>query len=67
MNGEELVNIQPWTPNEGHWKSLLTVLPGFSGAIATEEMTNHPVLGYRGKFDCIALHRLVGFGWLVVV
>lgn len=51
---EDVVNSDLHFANEGHWKSLKTLLPLISNVRALEtEVTHHDLL-YRGKFDCVA-------------
>ncbi|PVD26045.1 hypothetical protein C0Q70_13713 [Pomacea canaliculata] len=44
---------------EGYWSSLAKVLPDISDIKAVETPVSHPLLFYRGTFDCIAAYKNV--------
>ncbi|XP_077989734.1 mitochondrial genome maintenance exonuclease 1-like, partial [Glandiceps talaboti] len=57
FTGTPLNEIEVGEGNQGHWKSLSTVLPQITDVKATEKHIKHPVLQYGGYLDCLATYK----------
>ncbi|KAK0059808.1 mitochondrial genome maintenance exonuclease 1 [Biomphalaria pfeifferi] len=57
LSGKPLSEIQIMPDNQGHWASLQSTFKTMSNITALEVGVFHPLLLYRGVFDCVAKYK----------